>query len=327
MINKIVKSSLVGLVGLMLVGCDDYGLSEAEIAKTSTKMNTVERALFQGFNSKLNTKALRPMFNNINLREQRPPEDAIPFCDVIDELIQGESVKTGKWWKYTIQATWIKQEGVTLSHSCVNAGQLVNKSESQLEGIIPLLTKVEKDILTTYATKHWNDGDSYEETIRTLKFLRGTQEKSYTNLEVPFCDVVSSIYKFDEKIKEIDSPDGSYVSGLSITGQWKSYTGQELVKSCANNVQPVEEVEVETPSEEEVRGQILEDTVVLKGKTLLSAEKVREITEAAKDCKRAKNKMLDVTEGGGYLTVNDYEQVNLLILDCVNLQMQIELNK
>lgn len=72
--------------------------------------------------------------------------------------------------------------------------------------------------------------------------------------------------------------------------------------------------------------QVVEDTVTLGGDTLISPSKVRELTLSAKECNRAKVSLLSLTEDGRYLTIEDYQEVTKLILDCENLKLQVELN-
>ena len=131
-----------------------------------------------------------------------------------------------------------------------------------------------------------------------------------------------------------------YDNSLSCTNERKVTTIQELYKQVYHKELfeggsdiAVEEGKLEiiepsvTPTEEQINEQIVDSTVTLKNKTLLSPEKVRELTLSAKQCNRAKVSLLSLTENGRYLTVDDYESVTKLILDCENLMMQVELNK
>lgn len=120
----------------------------------------------------------------------------------------------------------------------------------------------------------------------------------------------------------------------------KLTTVQELYKEVYNRelfedestIKPEQKVIVEDtedikPTPSQINEQVVEATVTLKEEALLSPVKVRELTTSAKECNRAKIELLDLTKDGRYLTIDDYESVTKLILDCENLKLQIELNE
>lgn len=321
---KFMKGFAIAALGLSLIGCNSSNdeMDEAYENSTKLKMNTTEVMMFERFNKSLYTGRLRTVFAKINLREQRPSEDATPFCDVVSELKVAEADTNSE---KSIKMQWFRANGESLSKSCNDTSKVEEESkESQyLTDALPILTDVEKKLLSNYYENHTYYG--YDKLLQTVIFLRDVQGKEYTNTSVPFCDALSVLAALESE-DDRKAENGSITSGYAISLQWKTFTGEDLETSCGNVVQEVEERPYIEPTEEQVKEQVIADTVTVEGNTLLSPDKIREVTAAAKDCGRAKNKLLDITESGKLLTVNDYEDVTLLILKCENLKMQVELN-
>lgn len=178
--------------------------------------------------------------------------------------------------------------------------------------------------------------DTYEDYLKTYK-LRGVLESvrkrsvKPKDTDVPFCDVVEPLSLVESQLN-INS---NYRKFL-ITEQWKAYKGETLRESCAKAngevkalvTEVVETVEERyTPVEEEIREQVLDDTISLKRETLLSPEKIRELTNSVGECNTAKVQLIVTMNRGEPLTVNDYEKVSELILGCEMDLLREELNK
>lgn len=190
------------------------------------------------------------------------------------------------------------------------------RSDAYIQAESHLTTK-EEVLLEYYYSTYSHKG--YDMVLKELTKLR--ELKPYYNLDTPFCDVVESVTFLDSDINRKSSR-----SRYSISAQWKERTGKSLPVSCGaeGGLTIVTQASVTQP---EVTSQVIDATVTLDNETLLSPLKVRELTTTAKDCLRAKTKLLELTEGGRYLTIGDYESVTKLILDCDNLKLQVELNK
>ncbi len=169
------------------------------------------------------------------------------------------------------------------------------------------LTPQERGMLVSYYNSGYN-GTGYKPIYPIITGLRNVE--SPANAKAPFCDVV----------RMLDSAENgewdSVKAGHSVLKQWERLSGESLLVSCGVDQQPL--VTSVKP--------LLEDVVTLDKVELLSPAKVRELRTTASDCLGAKIELLSLTKGGRYLTVNDYEVVTKLILDCENLQLIAELN-
>lgn len=67
--------------------------------------------------------------------------------------------------------------------------------------------------------------------------------------------------------------------------------------------------------------------VTVNKKELLSANMYKTLRESVKDCNRAKTKVLDVTQNGGILTVNDYDVIMNEVLKCEAFKLEQELQQ
>lgn len=100
---------------------------------------------------------------------------------------------------------------------------------------------------------------------------------------------------------------------------------EETIKEPTVVVKPALEVLKPTPLQ--IEEQIIADTITITEETLLSPDKVEELTEAIDECFRAKVAVLSMTENNRYLTIKDYDEVTKLILDCKYDKMRSTINK
>ena len=137
-----------------------------------------------------------------------------------------------------------------------------------------------------------------------------------------FSDIKSVVLFYDNSLSC-----GNKVT--TIQQLYKEVYGKDLFVEDNNTSEDItsgEDTEI-TPSIDQIKDQVVESTVTLKEETLLSPAKIRELIDSAKTCNRAKVELLSLTKDVHYLTIDDYEDVTKLILDCENLNLQIELNK
>lgn len=181
----------------------------------------------------------------------------------------------------------------------------------------PFMSKQEKVMLMAFNSRYNFIG--YENLFKTIVEVRKDTfniSDSAVNNPVPFCDVLPILEVSEDRWS-------NNVKSVTPLGQWKKKnTGESLRTSCSK---------AKAMKHKNTNKQNTE-TITIKDKnghseTLLSPAKIREVTQAAKECTRAKVNLLSLTKENRYLTVGDYEAVTKLILDCENLKMQIELNK
>jgi hypothetical protein len=212
---------------------------------------------------------------------------------------------------------------ISSDHSNAKESEVVVEPQTALESVWDWLTPREKGMLNAYYGAGYN-GKGYEIVYNTLAGMRST--KNPVNTDAPFCDVVRQL----DYVETHNTPDDvawvSTTKGFSLLKQWEILKGEPLIVSCGVEGK-VGSATVITPTTTQINTQVVDATVTLNEVALLSPSKVRELTNSAKECNRAKVELLSLTKDNRYLTIDDYESVTKLVLDCENLLMQIELNK
>lgn len=187
------------------------------------------------------------------------------------------------------------------------------------------LTNKEKVLLGGYYNKHSPAG--YDITLRAVRLNRIVSEKGHytkgyspiTATEPPFCDVINVI----ESEESVDR--ASVKRGTSVLSQWKLFKGESLRESC-DKYNKVDTKPTETITQERSAVVPEKDKVIVNEKVLLSPDKYRELSVAAKDCKGAKVKLLMFLDSGELLTEDHYDTITKVVLQCEAFKLHTELN-
>lgn len=189
------------------------------------------------------------------------------------------------------------------------------------------LSPIEIKLLNQYYAEYASHG--YNSTLRAVLRLRQQENKNYKSA-VPFCDVLKFLQDEESKTLRISTKVGD-----SISQKWEKLKSETLVHSCNsllfNNSENNSENDLSNITmSDEINYNIEKkssDLIMVDGVKLLSPSKVLELKEFSKTCYRSKKKLSEITEGGHYLTEDDYETVINIQLDCAYQELNIELNK
>jgi len=127
---------------------------------------------------------------------------------------------------------------------------------------------------------------------------------------VPFCDVLDVL-----KVEETPERE-SLKNGYAISKQWERIKEESLTESCKNSFKVKNFVNESS-----------KDIITIKGKRLISAQKVIELSKLIKTCDSSKSKLSTLMEGGQYLSEVNYEKVLQIELDCAYLELNIKINE
>ncbi|CAM0094138.1 hypothetical protein VPHK567_0302 [Vibrio phage K567] len=149
-----------------------------------------------------------------------------------------------------------------------------------------------------------------------------------SNSELPFCDVIEGVVKSEKRIR--DSFKGT------LSNQWKTKYGLTLAQQCdytppltkKEKIALIEEREIDLQLEEAKTSQPKTmNEVVDSVNTLLDPHEYDYLIESARECKRAKVKLLSLTNVGQPLTIQDGDDARKLIIECKMHKLEVELNK
>lgn len=156
--------------------------------------------------------------------------------------------------------------------------------------------------------------DLFRSIAKSRVVFGANNDKPATKEDVPFCDVIDKVEKFETTNK----------LEYSINSQWNDQYGITLTEACANigfTINP------DLVNEEDVPIKDTLNIVTVDKQELLSPTMYKEVREAVKDCNRAKTKVLDVTKDGGLLTVDDYDTIMTEVLKCEAFKLESEIQQ
>ncbi len=125
--------------------------------------------------------------------------------------------------------------------------------------------------------------------------------------ELPFCDVIAQLVKSEARIR-------TSVRG-TLTNQWRRAYGITLAEQCGY-VAPAE-----SKSEAEV------EQIEIDGDAPIAPAEYDVLIESARECKRAKHALLNLTKIGDPITKSQRTEINNLVIDCKMQLLEDELNK
>lgn len=192
---------------------------------------------------------------------------------------------------------------------CGEAAYVKDTYNSDIVAIRDTLNDKETELINK-----WGNGHKYKayykvwQQVMKVRKEYGQPDKRRSNSLAPFCDVIDSLV----------AQEAGFTKGTpSISYYWQREYGITLVEQCAKEVPPLTTKKAE---------QLERATVVVDNVVLLDLEQIKQLREAVQDCGRAKNRLLDILGGNEDLTIEHYNEVTKLTLQCERFKLERDLN-
>lgn len=209
-----------------------------------------------------------------------------------------------------------------------------SSGNKDITNIVETLNQHEIELLNHYVdnapTKYYSG--TYHAIAKSRKHF-GKPVVARSDDLVPFCDVIEAVRQDETQLTDSKR--------YSITQQWYDTYGISLYEQCkrenevqnvseivvnVKDVDPVEQVQNEATMHEKEVQDIKDATVVVDNQLLLKPEQIRELRTSIVDCRRAQNKLIDILGAYEDLTVEHYNDVTKLVVQCERAKLENELN-
>ncbi|ALP47431.1 hypothetical protein phiST2_0128 [Vibrio phage phi-ST2] len=223
---------------------------------------------------------------------------------------------------------------VAVLAGCGERPQLETKKDKKFTTVNAVVNKKEREMINYWLA----DADASNYLYNPLWTALATRNKYGTNAvrrsddEIPFCDVIASLVEAEDDIRS------TYERTMS--NQWRTQYGISLSEQCnydapeslEEKAQRVEKLEMQAElnqrEQNALSGNInnmddVQDATI----ELLDPHEYDYLIESARDCNRAKTKLLELTQAGKPLTQADGSEARKLIIECKMHKLEVELNK
>ncbi|QIW90636.1 UNVERIFIED_ORG: hypothetical protein GCAPEGMB_00289 [Vibrio phage V07] len=215
---------------------------------------------------------------------------------------------------------------------CGDVPRLETKTDKKFTTVNAVVNKKEREMINYWMA----DADGSNYLYNKLWTALATRNKYGSNAvrrsddEVPFCDVIVALAKSEEDIRSTYE--------RTFNNQWRTQYGISLNQQCGytppetleEQAERVEKLEMQADlKKREQQAQSIEtlDDVADATTELLDPHEYDYLIESARECNRAKTKLLELTQAGKPLTQADGSDARKLIIECKMHKLEVELNK
>lgn len=222
----------------------------------------------------------------------------------------------------------------TLAGCSKPAPTLKDKTDPTFKVVEKVVNAKEREMINYWLADADGSNYLYKETWRALATRNKYGESAVRrdDSKIPFCDVIAAIGKSEEGIRNTYE--------RTFNNQWRSQYGISLNEQCGY-VKPesldeaaarIEELELKADlvrREAEAQSTQIKTLNDVNDATveLLDPHEYDYLIESARDCNRAKTKLLTLTQARKPLTQADGSDARKLIIECKMHQLEVELNK
>lgn len=193
-----------------------------------------------------------------------------------------------------------------------------NLRKAQISKGMSLMNSVEQGIYSAYLKDRLAFSSDYYPMLRGMMILRKIRRKES---EPPFCDVQMQLLVSENSIRQRSRKPN--LDKVSISAQFFNIFGKSLKKSCLK-IGETSQTVAEIPAKVEVVENV--EVVSLDGEEVISAALYDELIGSVGKCRRAGNRVMELTDGNRLLTKGDYTEINRIILNCKNSELNSTVN-